>query len=210
METGLILVPINFLSTIAAITPKEGYLLRNGDEINIGQDVKNCVKITYYHPNQQEKSSPLAFKFVSLRNRSVVLGRDNAVTVVLDAPTISRQHAIIDTDNQNRYILHDKSTNGVFIDGQKVSGSAILTNGCTVRIGPYSFRLWGDELVLLDTGDNIRLDAEDIVRMVRDKKKKPLIILNHISLPDRTGSISGDCRGKWCGKIDFIKDFIGN
>ncbi|MFM7881685.1 MAG: FHA domain-containing protein, partial [Microcystis panniformis] len=44
------------------ITPKEGYLLRNGDEINIGQDVKNCVKITYYHPNQQVKSPPLAFK----------------------------------------------------------------------------------------------------------------------------------------------------
>ena len=117
------------------ITPKEGYLLRNGDEINIGQDVKNSVKITYYHPNQQVKSPPLAFKSVSLSNRSVVLGRDNAATVVLDAPTISRQHAIIDSDNQNRYILHDKSTNGVFIDGQKVSGSAILTNGCTVRIG---------------------------------------------------------------------------
>jgi len=57
------------------ITPKDGYLLQNGDEINIGQDVKNSVKITYYHPNQQVKSQSLAFKSVSLSNRSVVLGR---------------------------------------------------------------------------------------------------------------------------------------
>jgi ABC-type multidrug transport system ATPase subunit len=191
------------------ITPKEGYLLRNGDEINIGQDVKNSVKITYYHPNQPVKSPPLAFKSVSLSNRSVVLGRDNAATVVLDAPTISRQHAIIDIDNQNRYILYDKSTNGVFIDGEKVSGSAILTNGCTVRIGPYSFRLQGDDLVLLDTGDNIRLDAENIVRMVRDKKKQPLIILNHISLPIEPSQLVAIVGGSGAGKSTFLKTLLG-
>jgi ABC transport system ATP-binding/permease protein len=191
------------------ITAKEGYLLQNGDEINIGQDAKNWVKITYYNPNQQEKSSPLAFKSVSLRNRSVVLGRDTSATVVLDAPTISRQHAIIDTDNQSRYLLHDKSTNGVFIDGQKVSGSAILTNGCNLRIGPYSFRLQGDELVLLDTGDNIRLDAEDIVRMVRDKKKQPLIILNHISLPIEPSQLVAIVGGSGAGKSTFLKTLLG-
>jgi ABC-type multidrug transport system ATPase subunit len=191
------------------ITAKEGYLLQNGDEINIGSDARNWVKITYYNPTQQEKNAPLAFKSVSLRNRSVVLGRDNSATVVLDAPTISRQHAIIDTDNQNRYLLHDKSTNGVFIDGQKVSGSAILTNGCTLRIGSYSFRLQGDELVLLDTGDNIRLDAEDIVRMVRDKKKQPLIILNHISLPIEPSQLVAIVGGSGAGKSTFLKTLLG-
>jgi ABC transport system ATP-binding/permease protein len=191
------------------ITPKEGCLLQNSDEIHIGQDAKNWVKITYYNPTNQEKIQPLAFKSISLLNRSVVLGRDASANLVLDAPTISRQHAIIDTDNQNRYILHDKSTNGVFIDGQKVSGSAVLINGCTVRIGSYSFCLQGDELVLLDRGDNIRLDAEDIVRMVRDKKKQPLIILNHISLPIEPSQLVAIVGGSGAGKSTFLKTLLG-
>ncbi|MBE9106329.1 FHA domain-containing protein, partial [Nostoc cf. edaphicum LEGE 07299] len=48
-------------------------------------------------------------------------------TLPLEAPTVSRRHPTIDTDGQGHYILRDYSTNGVFVNGQKVNTTALLS-----------------------------------------------------------------------------------
>ncbi|WP_013320319.1 ATP-binding cassette domain-containing protein [Gloeothece verrucosa] len=191
------------------ITPTEGYHLQNGDEIKVGQNPQNWVIITYFDPNSAQPAKQPTQYSISLKNRSVVLGREPSATLQLDAPTVSRQHATIDQDAQGKYIIHDYSTNGVFVNGQKVNGAAFLPPGATVRIGPYTLVLQGDDLVLVDQGDNIRLDAENLVRVVQDKKKRKITILNDISLPIEPGQFVTLVGGSGAGKSTLLKTLLG-
>ncbi len=191
------------------ITPKDGYKLKDGDEVKIGQDPQNWVTITYHNPNDRASKITPKQKSISLLNRSVLLGRDPSATLLLDAPTVSRRHATIDLDNQGRYIVRDYSANGIFIDNQKVTGEGILNRGNRLRIGPFTFILQGDDLVLVDEGDNIRLDAENLMKIVRDKAKNPLVILNHISLPIEPNQFVAIVGGSGAGKSTLLKTLLG-
>jgi putative ABC transport system ATP-binding protein len=191
------------------ITPKEGYCLHHQDEIKIGQNQSNLVIICYYDPNVAYKVSKPKLKSVSLKDKSIVVGRDPKANLQLEAPTISRKHAIIDQDNQGRYILYDYSTNGVFINDTKVNGKAQILSGSIIKIGPYTLKLQEDELIVADRGDNIRLDANRILRIVKGKNNQPIVLLNNISLPIEPGQFVGLVGGSGAGKSTFLRTLLG-
>jgi putative ABC transport system ATP-binding protein len=191
------------------ITPQEGHRLGHGDEIKIGQNQSTLVSITFYDANSQYKFTQPPQSSLILKNRSVVLGRDPQANLYLDAPTVSRKHATIDTDANGRYILQDYSTNGVFVNDTKVNGKAILNSGAIIRIGPYTLVLRGDKLVLADRGDNIRLDAAKILRIVKDKNRQPIRLLNNISVPIEPGQFVAIVGGSGTGKSTFMRTLLG-
>ncbi|MGL5195574.1 MAG: FHA domain-containing protein, partial [Chroococcales cyanobacterium] len=161
------------------ITPQEGFLLRDGTQIRIGQNPKDQILLTYINP--ASAGAPPTVRSLSLAGRSVVLGRDPSCNLQLDAPIVSRRHAIIDN-----YTITDYSTNGVFVNGQRVKTSQGLTDGATIRIGPFTLLLRGDELQVLDRGSQIRLDAEGLVREVKDGQKVKRL-LNQVTLAIEPG-----------------------
>ncbi len=193
----------------ALITPKEGLLLQDGMEVSIGTIGGNHIIITYSDSNASQPFKPLTQVYISLKNKSVVIGRDTQANLSLDAPTVSRFHAIIDTNNQGQYILTDRSTNGVFVNGQKVTGQAILSNGATIRIGPYILILQGDNLLIADTGDNIRLDAKNLNRVVKDKNGKNITLLMDVSLPINPGQFVVIVGGSGAGKSTLMRTLLG-
>jgi putative ABC transport system ATP-binding protein len=65
---------------------------------------------------------------ISLKQKSIVLGRDETANLQLIAPTISRKHAVIDYQSDGKYILYDYSSNGVFVNDVKVDGKINLTS----------------------------------------------------------------------------------
>lgn len=178
----------------STISAREGYRLQNGTEIKIGQNPSNWVILTYRDPNIPLVVSQTKIRSISLKNRSVMLGRDPSANLVLDAPTVSRKHAVIDTDSQGRYILQNYSPNGVFVNDRRVNDRAIIVSGSTIDIGPYILVLQGNELVLAYRGNNIRLDADNLVRIVKDKRGQ--IYFNAHSFGDRT-NYQRSCLFKW-------------
>jgi ABC-type multidrug transport system ATPase subunit/ABC-type multidrug transport system permease subunit len=185
------------------ITTTEGYLLQDGTQIQIGQNPQNQILLTYFNPNQQQFLPPTQ-RTLSLKQRNVVIGRDADASLQLDAPTVSRRHATIDTNTQGSYILQDHSTNGVFVNGQRVTNSIQLPVGATIRIGPFTLILRGDKLVLLDRGDQIRLDAYNLV--IEDKSKRRL---DDITLAIEPGQFVALVGGSGAGKSTLMRTLLG-
>ena len=192
-----------FLNRIR-VAPDSGHLLKDGIELRIGQNPQTQIILRYFNPASAVVSVPPRSHSISLKNRSVLLGRDDSATLPLPAPTVSRRHATIDTDAQGRYILRDYSTNGVFVDGQRVTGDALLKQGAAIRIGPFTLVLRGDELQILDQGNQIRLDASGLVIQDKDKRR-----LDDISLPIEPGQFVALVGGSGAGKSTLMRTLLG-
>lgn len=189
------------------ITPNEGYLLRDGSQIRIGQNPKDEILLTYLNP--ASASSAPTQRSLSLKNRSVLLGRDPSANLQLDSPIASRRHATIEPNARGEYILRDYSTNGVFVNGQRISDAIALTEGATIRIGPFTLILRGDELQILDRGTQIRLDAEGLVREVRDKRGQVKRLLDDITLAIEPGQFVALVGGSGAGKSTLMRTLLG-
>jgi pSer/pThr/pTyr-binding forkhead associated (FHA) protein len=73
----------------------------------------------------------------------IVLGRDASAGIVVAQTEVSRRHAEI-APAANGYVVHDHSTNGVFVNGTRVQGSQLLSRADVIRIGTEEFRFYAD------------------------------------------------------------------
>jgi DNA-binding winged helix-turn-helix (wHTH) protein len=71
-----------------------------------------------------------------------VLGRDEQATVRIEAPGVSRRHAVLRVHGEQATLEDLGSKNGTFLDGQPVSGPTPLTDGARFSLGrvPLVFR----------------------------------------------------------------------
>ncbi|WP_454063406.1 sigma 54-interacting transcriptional regulator [Candidatus Nitrospira salsa] len=79
--------------------------------------------------------SVLIHKTTHAKNR-ITIGRSEDNDLILVNPHVSRQEAIIEIEN-GKMVLHDKSTNGILLDSQRVSGLITLPNRCLLEIFPF-------------------------------------------------------------------------
>lgn len=74
----------------------------------------------------------------------VVIGRDkiaHCTSILLDAPTVSRHHVTIKPDVGGRYIIRNSSSNGTYVNEEKVDDEITLKEGDELKVGPYKFCL---------------------------------------------------------------------
>ena len=71
------------------------------------------------------------------------IGRKNDNTIILDSQYVSNYHAKIYKKN-NEYVLKDmNSTNGTFLNGNKIDKSIVIKNDYTIDIGGILFKVIG-------------------------------------------------------------------
>ena len=73
----------------------------------------------------------------------LVFGRDAGCDVVVPSSDVSRRHAEI-VAGDTGYVVTDTSTNGLFVNGDRIEGMQILGRGDILRIGPEEFRFYAD------------------------------------------------------------------
>ncbi len=72
-----------------------------------------------------------------------VIGRDAECDVVIESKSVSRKHAeIMGTDKG--YLLVDLSTNGTFVNGEKIAGQKVLARADVIRVGDADLRFYAD------------------------------------------------------------------
>ncbi|WP_236556910.1 ATP-binding cassette domain-containing protein [Calothrix sp. PCC 7507] len=113
-------------------------------------------------------------------------------------------NATIDPDAQGRYILRDYSSNGVFVNGQRVSGTAVLSHGVKIRIAPFTLVLRDDHLEILDQGDRIRLEAHNLVIETKGKRR-----LDDLSFAIEPGQFVALVGGSGAGKSTLMRTLLG-
>ncbi|MDJ0595462.1 MAG: ATP-binding cassette domain-containing protein [Pleurocapsa sp. MO_226.B13] len=193
----------------------EGHILKNDEQLHIGQDPRQQITLTYYNPRLGEMSIPSvrSLKLKGLQNWPVELGRapnpHSTASMELDAPTVSRLHATINPDGKGRYILQDRSTNGTFVNGNRLEKSYTLNKEDTIQIGPYVLLFTGEALELTNATNQIRLDAHRLTFRVKDKKGETFTILNEVNLVLEPGQLVAFVGGSGAGKSTLMKALLG-
>ena len=98
------------------------------DSIFINQEAKYILSLL----NDETKSSSWL-----LTNGIHKIGRLETKEIILDDVTVSRNHAFISVEDQTVIITDEKSTNGIFVNGELTDESA-LTSGSRIQIGIFS------------------------------------------------------------------------
>ena len=98
------------------------------DSIFINQEAKYILSLL----NDETKSSSWL-----LTNGIHKIGRLETKEIILDDVTVSRNHAFIIVDDQTVIITDEKSTNGIFVNGE-LTDESVLTSGSRIQIGKFN------------------------------------------------------------------------
>jgi pSer/pThr/pTyr-binding forkhead associated (FHA) protein len=77
--------------------------------------------------------------------KGLVIGRDAGCDVVVPRNEVSRRHAEL-APTEDGYVIRDTSSNGVFVNGERIQGSHRLSRADVIRVGGEEFRFYADVL----------------------------------------------------------------
>ena len=84
---------------------------------------------------------PGAGQTIEPSDTGVVIGRQPGLEVTLDSGAISRRHARLTWEGERVYVEDLKSSNGTFINENRITARTLLRPGDTLRIGSSILRL---------------------------------------------------------------------
>jgi len=138
------------------------------------------------------------------RNKSITIGRSPESNILLDHPLVSRLHAIVKRNPGGEIVLTDhKSTNGVFVNGIRISQS-ILTDGDIIQIGPFRLFVNDCTLVRLDDRNRIKIEASDIT-VVRNGS----LLVDRANFSVQPGEFAVILGASGAGKSTLVKTITG-
>lgn len=138
-----------------------------------------------------------------------VLGRDGTVaTLVLDHPTISRRHAALVSDGAVATVRDLGSSNGTFVNGERVRAPRTLTPGDELRVGPFAFAWHPGRLVPRPTAHVAELVAEVLAMEVTNGTARRRL-LDDVSVAIRSREFVAVIGPSGCGKSTLIRALSG-
>lgn len=87
------------------------------------------------------------------------IGKSKANDIVLPFPAVSRFHAVIAKKRREWVVTDTFSKNGIFVNGKKIEGKAVIEDGDVIEIGGVPLQFQCAEALSRETKDNIREQA---------------------------------------------------
>jgi pSer/pThr/pTyr-binding forkhead associated (FHA) protein len=84
-------------------------------------------------------------KEYAVPDKGLVIGRDAGCDVVVPRNEVSRRHAEL-APTEDGYVVRDTSSNGVYVNGERIQGSHRLARADVIRVGGEEFRFHADVL----------------------------------------------------------------
>jgi pSer/pThr/pTyr-binding forkhead associated (FHA) protein len=109
---------------------------------------------------------------------SMLIGRErDKVQIVLFHVNVSRIHAQITLQGNLAVVIDLKSSDGTFVNGQRIATPVIVQKGDRIDIGPYSLVFTGSALVPTPWQEDVKVMCGKLKRSVKDRRTGKLIQL---------------------------------
>jgi ABC-type multidrug transport system ATPase subunit/pSer/pThr/pTyr-binding forkhead associated (FHA) protein len=150
-------------------------LLHEGDMIRLGD---SDARLLLY---REARKRALALRDIDLSRPVTRLGRDSSNEVHLDHPTVSLFHAVISKQNANFTIEDKNSTNGTYVNGERIRGRVQLKARDRVTLGAIQLSFDGNQIEQQSDGKGVWLNAYSLYRSVKGNGQRK-VLLDGISL----------------------------
>jgi ABC-type multidrug transport system ATPase subunit len=161
--------------------------LQDGDVLRIGHPAGESLSLTFstWEAYSPEDGGPMGSKRMGVvtvpRSGVLTIGRSADADIPLEAPVVSRQHAQLEHTPQGAILTDLNSTNGTFVNGERLTRPRRLRENDMVQIGPFTLVYTDERLQQYSATAGVRLDAVRLVREVGPSGRRKRI-LNDISL----------------------------
>jgi ABC-type multidrug transport system ATPase subunit/pSer/pThr/pTyr-binding forkhead associated (FHA) protein len=185
--------------------------LADGDILRIGDLSGNSVSLTYREEGAELRdalSSAPARRLHVEGKDSFVLGRDPACDVALEGSLVSWRHARVERTADGHAVVDLNSTNGTFVNGQRVSGRQALKPNDVIHVGPFKFVYTAAGFSQSSSAGRVRVDGLKIRRAV-GRGKTARVLLNDISITIQPREFVCFVGGSGAGKSTLMKAFAG-
>ncbi len=119
-------------------------------------------------------------------NREIVIGRSSDLDMVLVEDMVSRRHAKISSSDADVYIQDLGSTNGTFVNGEKIAGRSRLSEGDRILVGTSIIKVVAvDGSVANQSEAEARKRLEAGAQQRQQTQGRPMSgVIEEIPLPD--------------------------
>ena len=113
---------------------------------------------------------------LEINSQGIRIGRDPNNELHLDDPEVSRHHARVILHNGAVWVQDAGSRNGIFVNGNRVSGHKQISPGARIQIGTHQFLVQLPKLLGSDSSISVDLGSISTQRPASNEPPKKLIL----------------------------------